>query len=237
MVNTYYLWLIMADSINKLSWDSLFFSKNIGMLDIKSGNIDTESLNAFDLVQAKVSTSDYEKIVILNKLGFEVVEGEVLFCKELDLTREHTQWKNSKASDQHIDNLVKLAAGSFDKTRFRPPWFELKDSSRLYKEWTVKAVEGTFDDVCLYTSCGEIVTGFVTIRVIKNKAIIGLISVNPLFRGKKIGSKLFLLAESYALSRNASTLHVATQLSNISALRLYSALHCKIFSTNYWFYR
>ena len=70
-------------TINKLSWESDFFSKKIGSI-IDLDNINKAEFSHFDLLCNKVPSSNYELINTLNMLDFKYVEGEVNLTKAIE---------------------------------------------------------------------------------------------------------------------------------------------------------
>ena len=66
---------------------------------------------------------------------------------------------------------------------------------------------------------------------------IGLLAVVPEAQGQSIGQRLMLAAADWGRARQLERLRVATQISNLTAMRLYLRSGARLESTAYWFYR
>ncbi len=99
-------------------------------------------------------------------------------------------------------------------------------------------MRGTFDDQCLVASdaTGQL-QGFVSLRAADGDARIGLLGVLPDAQGQGVGQRLLLAAADWARVRQLAQLRVATQMSNLTAMRLYLRSGARLDSTAYWFYR
>lgn len=208
-----------------------------------------------DIVQAKVNAQDLVQIAQLQKLGFSFVEGKIEF--ELDLTQT-SFWNTNQAvnnlekfaiflenqtackiAQQHdLVELQTLFGSAFLNSRFRPPYFSLEENQRFYQTWVANAVSGQFDDICLIkrSEKGQL-QGGITVKLEQNQhAKIGLLAVAPSFQQQGIGKILLNAAVIWALQQNRTKLHIATQSSNIHAIRLYQHIGAKIKAVYYWFY-
>ncbi|GAB7195915.1 hypothetical protein OS31_28260 [Dickeya oryzae] len=109
----------------------------------------------------------------------------------------------------------------------------------FYARWVEKAVYGTFDDACLVLGAqGGLLQGFVTLRQTSPTAArIGVLSAWPGMTGQGIGQRLMQVARVWCQQRGIRRLTVATQTSNLAALRLYLRSGARVESTAYWFYR
>ncbi|QHB30903.1 dTDP-4-amino-4,6-dideoxy-D-galactose acyltransferase [Yersinia canariae] len=237
-------------SIEPLAWESEFFQRQSAKLNFSNSapQLDPAELDAFTLTQAKVPTHRLDLIDALGQLGFKLVEGEVdLALSVADAVGTENATPQSEAGTyQHrvaipedIPLLRGVAAKAFALSRFRAPWYDPQDSGRFYALWAEKAVLGTFDHQCLLVmdSAGQ-PAGFVTLRDLQDGcARIGLLAVFPDAQGKGIGSLLMSAAKQWCQSHGLHRLRVATQMSNIAALRLYIRSGASIESTAYWLCR
>jgi dTDP-4-amino-4,6-dideoxy-D-galactose acyltransferase len=223
--------------LKRLTWDSDFFRINTGLLLLGDGSALENDLSSYDLVQVKVSSTEDETILNLQRVGFTFVEGDVVFKSVLTGRSIDSQWRRHTAEEECLDTLRDIARKSFTVSRFREPWFRSADREEFYSVWVENAVNGSFDDICLIVKLDSIIAGFVTVKVTGSDARIGLIAVDAEFRGKGVASMLMRLAESYSVAQGASVLHVATQIRNLGAMSLYAAAGYSIVETNYWFYR
>lgn len=143
-----------------------------------------------------------------------------------------------RAEAGDIAVLRHLAAEAFTLSRFREPWYAARDSRRFYAQWAENAVLGCFDHLCLVVGTPAAIHGMVTLRDIADgEARIGLLAVDPAFRGQGIGRALFCAALDWCRHHQKTRLRVATQAGNLTALRLYIACGATIDSVAYWLYR
>lgn len=219
-------------SIEPLTWETQFFGLSSAVVRFRD---DAPALTAADFtpwqrVQAKIPAGRADWLDALQKLGFQLVEGEV------DLTlavTQHCTTAAEVATEQDIPALRQMAALAFAQSRFRAPWYAPDDSGRFYAQWIENAVKGTFDHQCLVfrADSGEI-QAFVSLRQLNDReARIGLLA------GRGMGDTLMQAALSWAAQRQLSTLRVATQLGNTAALKRYIASGGNIDATAYWLYR
>ncbi|MFT4273297.1 MAG: dTDP-4-amino-4,6-dideoxy-D-galactose acyltransferase [Pantoea sp.] len=224
-------------SINPLPWESGFFSLNTARLEIDG---DTPLAHALQqpcgLWQIKVAAERNDVIDAISQHGFQLVEGEADLA--INIKRTERQTGVRIAREAQIPALRAAAGVAFRLSRFRTPWFKADDSSRFYAQWIENAVRGTFDNQCLI-ACDEQgeLQGFVSIREQDGDARIGLLAVLPEAQGKGIGQRLLLSAADWGRVRQLNRLRVATQLSNLTAMRLYLRSGARLESTAYWFYR
>lgn len=68
-------------------------------------------------------------------------------------------------------------------------------------------------------------------------ARVGLLAVLPQIESKGVGQRLLAAAADWGRARQLSQLRVATQLSNLAALRFYQRCGAHIHSIAYWLYR
>ena len=227
-------------SIEPLGWESEFFHLTSGKLsfDDAAPLLREVELNAFTLVQAKIPAQRLDLVDALSRLEFQLVEGEVDFALAIG-TENASSSAVRIAQPDDIPLLQKVAANVFAVSRFRAPWYGVQDSGRFYATWIEKAVLGTFDHQCLLVlgSDGE-PEGFVSLRDIgQQEARIGLLAAFPGTQGKGIGSRLMIAAIAWCQQQGLQRLRIATQISNIAAIRLYQRHGATIESTAYWFYR
>ena len=117
------------------------------------------------------------------------------------------------------DNLIRLALDSGVYSRFKTDSrLNQGEYEKLYHLWIQKAW-GKREIFCPLG--GE---GLVTVTVQDSLGKIGLLAVNPAFRGQGWGSKLVKSAEAHVLENGATHLQIPTQKSNIPACKLYESL-------------
>ena len=221
-------------------WDSHFFNKTIFSLELTTDDIENINWPSNSLITTKVSSNSYHDLDKVNKYGFSFVEGEVVFQKSLLVSNDAVSLPSFNcylALESDIDELKSIVNDLYLNSRFREPWFSPSERDCFYQTWIENAVLSKFDDCCLVLKNECNISGFVTIRIRNNEAVIGLIGVANCFQGQGIGSKLLKLIEDYCLDNNVSKIKVATQTSNTPAANLYSKNGFSIADISYWFYK
>lgn len=235
-------------SIDALAWESDFFGRSTAKLNFTSTDAETllaYQLDQYAIVQAKIAASETALIDDLSGMGFVLVEGEIDFALTIGTKNAYLNAESSTTECvdvAQVDDIVVLrqaAAAVFSNSRFRAPWYQNDDSGRFYGLWIEKSVLGTFDHTCLLVkdASGNIL-GFVSLRNIDaDTARIGLLAKMPEAKGQGIGRKLMSAAFDWCVQHQKRQLNVATQISNVAALNLYSRSGASIASTAYWLYR
>lgn len=224
--------------IAPLVWENRFFGINSGLLTLTAGvPLETAGLQHYDLVQAKVLSQQTAGLDALSSLGFRLVEGEADFVFG---PRSGGRPEGIRiARKEHIPALREAAGGAFAWSRFREPWYQPGDSARFYAQWIENAVLGTFDHQCLIavSDAGDL-QGFISLRELADgSGRIGLLATLPEAQGLGVGQRMIEAASDWCRARRLSRLHVATQLGNLPALRLYLRCGGVIERTAYWLYR
>ncbi|WFB48045.1 GNAT family N-acetyltransferase [Vibrio coralliilyticus] len=215
-------------------FDSAFFERSI--YDVDWSGVHQNLANS-GLVTTKVSSLDKTKIAQLNENEFKFCEGEVSYCKDIQSDKKRQNHCNY-LEQSHLEVMSGFLDGLYVNSRFKMPWFTCCERDKFYNEWLRKAVLSEFDDICLAYWVESEIAGVVTLKFNKESATIGLIAVSPEFNGQGIGKKLldsaeFVTNDIYGLKK----ISVATQLSNVGAMRFYAKQGYQVVTTAYWFYK
>ncbi|WP_148876111.1 dTDP-4-amino-4,6-dideoxy-D-galactose acyltransferase [Serratia marcescens] len=232
-------------TIEPLSWESEFFALDSAKLSLSPSApaLAEADLATYALVQAKIPAQQLALADGLAELGFRLVEGEVDLVLALEDGPADGSGDGAEASrlatEADIPALRTAAAQAFTVSRFRAPWYQPDDSGRFYALWIEKAILGTFDHQCLLALDEQgRPEGFVSLRHLGGGEMrIGLLAAFPGASGRGIGSRLMAAAIAECRRQGMQRLRVATQISNIAALRLYQRQGAVIESTAYWLYR
>lgn len=225
--------------LSKKEWESDFFKRDIYNLTLE-GKSPFKQQPSFPkgLICSKVAASDHEAVDQLYQMGFMLTSGELVFSRTLESVSSDYSFEIIEASQDDIEELQSLAANIYlNHSRFRPPFFSHSECSCFYEEWIKNAVDGCFDDKCFVKKCGGRIAGFVSIASSGSDMSIGLIGVADQFRGEGIGSSLIQFVLNYSKRSSADSVCVATQLSNIDAIRLYEKHGFLTRNINYWLYK
>ncbi|MFP3014194.1 MAG: dTDP-4-amino-4,6-dideoxy-D-galactose acyltransferase [Arsenophonus sp.] len=229
-------------NIEILNWESNFFNCKTAKLHFASDAplISLTQLSSYDIVQAKIASNNAKLIDTMATMGFLFVEGEIDFCLRIDDVVKNHGLDLVLAVKNDIEALKNIAGSAFLHSRFRSPWYRLVDNSRFYSVWVEKAVKGTFDNVCLLSKgmFGNI-QGFITVRKLlaKRDARIGLMATSATNHRKEVGKQLIEAVCKWCCQQEIDKLRIATQISNIGAIRLYSQMGAQIERIDYWLYR
>ncbi|KAA8996463.1 dTDP-4-amino-4,6-dideoxy-D-galactose acyltransferase [Affinibrenneria salicis] len=227
--------------LGELSWESAFFQRPSARLDFSpdAAPLTPQALAAWPLVQAKIPAERLDLADELASLGFRLAESEVDLCLTLTPSVDGAPHDDGLrvAQDADIAALRAVAATRIALSRFRAPWYRPQDSGRFYAQWVENAVRGTFDHQCLLLEDrARRPLGFVTLRQLEQEeARIGLLASWPHVGG--CGDRLMAAAVAWCRRRRIVRLRVATQISNVAALRLYIRSGAVIDGTAYWLYR
>ncbi|WP_435946634.1 dTDP-4-amino-4,6-dideoxy-D-galactose acyltransferase [Dryocola sp. BD586] len=219
-------------NLEKLAWENQFFGVNSAIVRFAQDApaLTAERLEAFGRVQAKVPAQRTDLLDALQRLGFQLVEGEIDLL--LTVGTENAAVSAIAAQDADITALREMAARIFTQSRFRTPWYQPGDSGRFYAQWVENAVLGTFDHECLLLKNEEEIQGFVSLRRLNEReARIGLLA------GRGVGERLMDAARYWCQQHGLTRLRVATQISNTAALRRYIQSGATVDSTAFWLYR
>ncbi|TCV93734.1 dTDP-4-amino-4,6-dideoxy-D-galactose acyltransferase [Biostraticola tofi] len=229
-------------NIEPLDWESAFFGLSCGkvVFDTAAAALTPAALDAWQVVQAKVTSDDSAQLDALTAAGFRLVDGEIdlRLSVRADVPAEAALANVRLAGPADMVAVRALAERAFTLSRFRAPWFDPIKRRLFYGTWAENAIVGSFDHCCLVIGSLDAVQGMVTLRDIGNGEVrIGLLAVDATFAGRGIGRALMAAAVGWCLQQRKSVLRVATQNGNIAALRLYIASGATIDSTAYWLYR
>jgi ribosomal protein S18 acetylase RimI-like enzyme len=209
--------------IKYLDWDSSFFNKNIGLLDLSNGFQCSEFQNDYDLIY--VISRDEVNLDIPNfKLGYS--ENKIVFSKKTIQNKESADVNIfSEINDSYKNEIYDLAFESGKYSRFKlDSNFSQTEFEKLYKKWVDNSYTKEFADGVLIYKEQNFILGFVTYKVWEGYATIGLIAVCPKHQGKGIGKKLIQSVENELVNIGVAELRIPTQLQNEKACLFYKGL-------------
>lgn len=227
-------------------WESLFFGRDIADVQFTEPSYMEIPIAEPVLSQAKVLSSDFEQLALLQRQGFQLVETELRFqlplypqyivLDNLDLQRRHTVITQADTTD--LATLQAKFGSAFTHSRFRPPYFSIAENQRFYQTWIENAVKGEFDDSCWLakTPNGQL-QGMISLRFEENNAYIGLLAVTAAFQRQGVAKRLIQHAKQQAKAQGAEQLFIRTQLSNSAAIAFYQSIGAELIDSYYWLYR
>lgn len=215
--------------IEYLDWDSSFFLKKIGKVEIVENNFTIDNVqndfNDYDLVYVFSNHKLTDNSLLL-------VDKKVTYKKNITNcvgTSEITLYNND-----YLEQLIELGLQSGKYSRFKlDKNFVDNEYERLYTKWIIKSVEDPNTEIFIEKKEDKIV-GFVTlIKRDDQQAEIGLVAVDESYRGKGIGKKIMNIAINNAHSNNLKIMRVVTQLFNTPACKLYESIGFEIEDVKY----
>lgn len=217
----------------RLVWDSELFNLSVGKIELINHQITEYNPEpGFDLIYifstTPLSLDQFEP----NKP--KKVDCKIVWSKKSKLPRASTLVEYFDPLHHNYAELLNLAYLSGGHSRFKTDnKFPTGSFEKLYKQWIDNSLSSATCDVIVSTE-NDRIRGFITLdKKNSETAVIGLISVNPNFQGLGIGSQLIHLAEQRANERGMSTVQVATQEQNLSAMALYKKNSFAILNRTY----
>lgn len=223
--------------IKHLDWDSSFFNKKIGLLDLSNDFQYSEIQNDYDLIYV---ISKEEIAVAIPNFKLSYLENKIVFSKKTVENRESTDANIFlELTDSHKKEIYALAFESGKYSRFKlDPNFSPTEFENLYKKWVDNSYAKEFADGVLIYKEQNSILGFVTYKVWDGYAAIGLIAVCPKHQGKGIGKKLIQSVENELANIGVDELRIPTQLQNEKACLFYVKMGYEIIENNilkhYW---
>lgn len=236
--------------IQLLPWDSDFFNIKVGKVYLK-----TLQVEYVDQIYKEAKRSGIQLIYVQSESPIsstQLRKGKLNLVDIKTDLRIIVQKTNESKMDWNIieytkaqvtDKLKKLAYKSGIYSRFSvDPLFPKILFKKLYRRWIMDSVHKKLADVvfiCVNTK--QVPIGFVTIKVNRRTAHIGLICVMKKYRKKNIGTSLLHKAMQWSYQRRCRFLSVTTQKQNVSAINLFHKagylITKKTYFYHYWIYK
>jgi len=219
----------MSSQIEHLNWDSEYFGFSVARIILERSNKQDYD-NIIEIIQATKNRLTYimispEEIDLNKKLvarGALLVDQRIIFEKETKIHDEIKWYIKEYEGEEIRDDLMTLAIQAGRYSRFNNDKNIPKtEFERLYVKWITNSVNKSYALKTLYASDESKIIGIITLRKNVDKAEIGLVSVDDLYRGRGIGKSLVQAADSVAFHLGYPIIKVATQAKNEQACRLY----------------
>jgi ribosomal protein S18 acetylase RimI-like enzyme len=242
--------LIGAGFLVWSKWDSAHFNLKIGKINqcffssksdlnariILLKNLMQESKKKnFDLVFVRVPMDDISTVIALEKVGAILTDVLMTLQKDLDDFSDPNIKIDGvdvrEASKEDVRSLCEIGRKAFKFDHFHSdPTLSTHLCDELYVEWIKNSLHGLADEV-LVAKRNQKVAGFITCKIEsltqKGKfGFIDLIGVEAGEGGKGIGSLLVNKALNWFI-KFVPSVYVGTQVTNTSAVRLYTRLGFK----------
>jgi len=211
-----------------LAWDSRFFGKKIGKIDVEDDytglveNIEKAFRQAYDLLYVFGNKNTDIPSEILTRFNGKLVDRKITYTAHIEdlRTKSTVEIKEFRSLDN--SSLYDLAYLSGNHSRFRlDKGLGIENFKRLYREWIDKSVSHQIAKKVFVYEDSEQIKGMITLGVKENTATIGLIAVDESLQGKGVGMSLIDTCVQHCKAENIATLNVPTQLDNIQACKFY----------------
>ena len=231
-----------------LEWDSRFWGFPVGR--VNSSRLSVESLArvldwcerfSIECLYFSADGSDKQTLSLAAEGGFHFVDMRIELEKRSGnvLIPQHEFLSIRIATEADSQTLKYLASQSFEDTRFfKDRNFDPLRSRVLYEKWIEKDL--LENDILIYTPSEDEndIFGFISCSVnALKKGRIGLLAVQPSLRGKGVARNLLTASDLFFGKREVTSIAVATQASNVAAIRLYEGAGFMTRETRVWFHR
>lgn len=230
-----------------LVWDSHFWDFSVGKLEdvlLRGGDEDRVlewcQANEIRCLYFAAEGSDAETLQRAYRAGFQFVDVRVdLECNApAETVNVPADLPVRPAAETDLEALKAIARGAHHDTRFfKDLNFDRSKCPKLYEKWIQRDFE-----------CGKILGffpnnqaeagGYVTLSKESGEIVrIGLIAVAESLRGRGGGRLLLDAAMRAAAGLGAKKILVATQGTNVAALKLYEKAGFRVCDVKIWFHR
>ena len=214
-----------------MPWDSDFFGFPVARFDCNQ--VDIISINkataecleiGIKLIYVFVQFGDTESISTLQSIDSQLVDCKVTYAMILNSTVAQIESNNHIISiDRISDKLESLVLQSGEFSRFRlDTKLPLYSFERMYHLWLTKSLNRLIaNEVLVFQDSYGVEIGLLTLGEKNARADIGLLAVDMLHRGKKIGQQLIREAQRIAVNDGYEEMQVVTQSDNLLACKFY----------------
>lgn len=213
----------------ELAWDSQFFGKKIGRLDIVEENegflkenLSKAFVENYDLIYLFAEQNIEISDKILQEFHGKLVDKKVTFTAEIDHLSPNQNTNVKEFLDKKATTeLYELAYLSGSHSRFKlDEKLGIENFKRLYREWIDKSVSHEIARK-IFVYGDEKIGGMITLGVKDSTATIGLVAVYETLQGHGVGRALIDACVDFCKNEKIKTLDVPTQIDNLQACRFY----------------
>jgi GNAT superfamily N-acetyltransferase len=232
---------LMPKYIEKLPWDSAFFSLPIGRitasaLDDKVAEVALKEARAegISCLYFEADPNDLTSVLTIEKNDFHLVDVRIVLEYPFEdrpapslrypIPSELLVMKGDE-SDLHRLEEIAVEISRFSRYSFDNK-FRLGDHERLYRQWIINSFHGLADIVFVARWAEESsdVVGLISCVARDAVAHIQLAGVHHIYRQKGVGTGLVQTALDWARGEKVRKMQVVTQARNVSAQRLYQQM-------------
>jgi len=217
----------MDNEIKYLLWDSGFFGKQIGKIDLELSNdlnnlLSDAKKSGYQLIYVFCNDNLAIDAETLKHYNGKCVDRKILYEKECKTTNEQATFVSEYKSNLLTKELEQLAYESGNYSRFKlDENFTKEDFYKMYRIWIENSINHQIADHVYVVKENDQIKGMVTLKINKDNGQIGLIAISPEAQGKGYGKSLISACEKKLSIFNIFKLEVPTQLENKQACRFY----------------
>ncbi len=212
--------------IRELEWDSGFFEKKIGRVDVSKD---------FNIIAFQKEAKSFDLVYVFSEKPInnmaELVDVKVTYAKNVQHYGLDQNIEDYNKNKHNYNQLLELAYLSGHESRFKKDSFFCQQAFKgLYKKWLDKNINEPEQRVLVFVE-NQNLAGFVSYESTSSEALIHLIAVDSGYQGRGIGRKLMQAVENKLTL--PATLSVPTQKTNEIAVRFYENYGFRLKQTVY----
>lgn len=238
--------MLDASTCRFLDWDSSHFGLRIGRVMPAETAEDPHLREALqwadslsmDCMYLLLNSGARSRIRLASSLGWRMVDIRVTLSARLsDLAQGAPGVRHANPDD--IPCLMEVARRSHRDSRFYADGnFPVAACDELFAKWIERSIlDRSFAGAVLVPEAeGQNPTGYVSCSIQEGVGQIGLLAVDEKARGQGVGTSLLAESAKWFAAQRAERVSVATQGSNIPALRMYQRFGFSVESVQLWFH-
>ena len=186
-------------------------------------------------VYSKIPSTSIEQVEFLENLGFNLIDTNIIFEKEVFSQNKKYQYEIRFAIKNDEKKVKELSKKSFRFSRFH---LDEKIPNKLANEIKYKWVENFFKgnrgDNMVVAIIDNNIVGFLLIIKKNESIIIDLIALDEKYHGKQIAEEMIKFTENNF--KRIDKIIVGTQIANIPSIRFYEKCGFRVIKSNYVFH-
>jgi N-acetylglutamate synthase-like GNAT family acetyltransferase len=228
----------------RLDWDSRFFGVSIAKalrtrVDLETCRAMLEWCGAekIDCLYF-LADEDADAMGVLEDAAFSRVDVRVTLELQPIPPASPRPADTRPACLSDISALRRIAEISHHDTRFyHDQHFNREQCDELYRVWIEKSCQGWADHVVVVEADGNAI-GYLTVHLREpDSAMIGLVGVDPAYRGQGIGARLMGGALAWISRQSVTRVWTATQERNSASQRFFQNAGFRVTNRAVWYHR
>lgn len=212
--------------IERLNWDSQFLGLEVGrtsrdkLLTVSNNEIDKYDL--LYLMENEIIVDD----TFLSHRNNSLVDCKLIYSKQIlnlslstDYIVKEYKHVDTRARREQLYSLAYLS-GKYSRYKLDANFAEGK-FEEMYRVWVDNSISGEMADYLFYIEEEGKICAFVTLKIMCEEGVIGLIATDKNVQAKGMGKTLMLKCEETLRLKGIERLNVATQASNNMACLFY----------------